>query len=204
MASPVNPGKVEWSGENPGIYLKDDAGNWQTLSVFFKVVTSPFGAGTGLLVLGSPFEALAYPAANNACVGNNEPLMRWLIDNYVSKFASFKGAAAVGCLPYLKANSFATTSERGKFHQESVSAAGLEIALRWEDLAEPFAVDVAPAMSATGRHQMYSVFVEAQRGRIVVNGASLPGNVIQRNFLDRRMSTAFLAFSETWITPPGA
>ena len=57
-------------------------------------------------------------------------------------------------------------------------------------------------MSATGRHQMYSVFVEAQRGMIAVNGAALPGNVIQRNFLDRRMSTAFLAFSETWITPP--
>ena len=202
MASPVNPGKVEWSGENPGIYLKDAAGNWQTLSVFFKVVASPFGTGTGLLVLGSPFQALVYPAANNVCVSNNEPLMRWLIDNYVARFASFKDATALGCLPYRPATSFATTSEPGKFHQETMSTAGLEIVLRWEELAEPFAVDVAPAMSATGRHQMYSVFVEAQRGSIVVNGASLPGSVIQRDFLDRRMSTAFLAFSETWITRP--
>ena len=23
---PINPGRVEWSGENPGIYLKTDAG----------------------------------------------------------------------------------------------------------------------------------------------------------------------------------
>ena len=22
--SPINPGKVEWSGENPGIYLRDE------------------------------------------------------------------------------------------------------------------------------------------------------------------------------------
>jgi hypothetical protein len=202
MVSPVNPGKVEWSGENPGIYLKDDEGNWKTLAVFFKVVTSPLGVGTGVLVLGTPFQALAFPAANNVCVTNNQPLMQWLIANFVSRFPSFSGAAALGCLPYLPATSFATTAEGSKFHQESVSGKGIEIVMRWEDLAQPFAVDVVPAMSATGQHQMYSVFVEAQRGTIAVNGAPLPGNIIQRNFLDRRMSTAFLAFSETWITPP--
>jgi hypothetical protein len=203
MVSPVNPGKVEWSGENPGIYLKDEQGDWSTLAVFFKVVTSPLGGGAGVLVLGAPSQALAFPAANNVCVTNNQPLMQWLIADFVSRFASFAGAAgALGCLPYLPATSLATTAERGKFHQESVAGKGVEIVMRWEDLAEPFAVDVAPAMSATGRHQMYSVFVEARRGAITMNGTPLPGKVIQRNFLDRRMSTAFLAFSETWITPP--
>ena len=202
MVSPVNPGKVEWSGENPGIYLKDDEGNWKTLSVFFKVVTSPLGRGTGVLLLGAPFQGLAFPAVNNVCVTDNQPLMQWLIANFVSRFPSFSGAVALGNLPYLPATSFATTAESTKFHQESISGNDIEIVMRWEDLAEPFAADVAPAMSATGQHQMYSVFVEAQRGTIAVNGASLPGNIIQRNFLDRRMSTAFLAFSETWITPP--
>jgi len=202
MVSPVNPGKVEWSGENPGIYLKDDEGNWKTLAVFFKVVTSPLGGGTGVLVLGAPFHALAFPAVNNVCVTDNQPLMQWLIANFVSRFPSFGGAQALGCLPYLPATSFMTTAERTKFHQESISGSGIEIVMRWEDLAEPFAVDVAPAMSATGQHQMYSVFVEARRGTITMNGAPLPGKIIQRNFLDRRMSTAFLAFSETWITPP--
>ena len=202
MVSPVNPGKVEWSGENPGIYLKDDEDNWKTLAVFFKVVTSPLGGGTGVLVLGAPFQALAFPAANNVCVTDNQTLMQWLIANFVSRFASFRGAQALGSLPYLPATSFTTTAERAKFHQESISGSGVEIVMRWEDLAAPFAVDVAPAMSATGQHQMYSVFVEARRGTITMNGAPLPGKIIQRNFLDRRMSTAFLAFSETWITPP--
>jgi hypothetical protein len=202
MVSPVNPGKVDWSGDNPGIYLKDDEDNWKTLAVFFKVVTSPLGGGKGVLVLGAPFQALAFPAVNNVCVTDNRPLMQWLIANFVSRFASFSGAQALGCLPYLPATSFTTTAERAKFHQESISGNGVEIVMRWEDLAEPFAVDVAPAMSATGQHQMYSVFVEARRGTITMNGTPLPGKIIQRNFLDRRMSTAFLAFSETWITPP--
>jgi hypothetical protein len=60
---------------------------------------------------------------------------------------------------------------------------------------------VPPAMSATGEHQMYSVFIEARHGRISVDGQSLPGKVIIRDFLGGRMSTAFLAFSETWIKP---
>jgi len=202
MVSPVNPGKVEWSGENPGIYLKDDEDNWKTLAVFFKVVTSPLGRGTGVLILGAPFQALAFPAADNVCVTDNQPLMQWLIANFVSRFASFSGAVALTSLRYLPATSFATTAESTKFHQESISGNGVEIVMRWEDLDEPFAVDVAPATSATGQHQMYSVFVEARRGTITMNGAALPGKIIQRNFLDRRMSTAFLAFSETWITPP--
>ena len=58
-------------------------------------------------------------------------------------------------------------------------------------------------MSATGAHQMYSVFVEAADGSIALNGKQMPGKVIQRDFLDRRMSTAFLAFSETWVKPAG-
>jgi hypothetical protein len=204
MASPVNPGKVEWSGENPGIYLKDAAGNWQALSVFFKVVTSPFGAGVGALVLGAPYQAGGFPVASNAFVSDNEPLMRWLVENFVSRFPSFSGATALAAMPYLQATAFATTGERGKFHQESISAKGFDVVLRWEGLSEPFAVDVPPEMSATKRHQMYSVFVEAQRGTISVNGTPLAGSIIQRDFLGRRMSTAFLAFSETWITPPGA
>ena len=159
MVSPVNPGKVEWSGENPGIYLKDDEGNWKTLAVFFKVVTSPLGGGLAYCVLGAPFQALAFPAANNVCVTDNQPLMQWLIANFVSRFPSFGGAAALGCLPYLPATSFATTAESTKFHQESISGNGIEIVMRWEDLAEPFAVDVAPAMSATGQH------VDVQRVR---------------------------------------
>ncbi len=32
MTSPVNPGEVEWSGENPGIYLKDAAKRWWAAS----------------------------------------------------------------------------------------------------------------------------------------------------------------------------
>ena len=120
MVSPVNPGRVEWSGENPGIYLKDDEGHWKTLAVFFKVVTSPLGAGTGVLVLGTPFQALAFPAANNVCVTDNQPLMQWLIANFVSRFPSFGGARALGCLAYLPATLSSCTTATKPRHVKIV------------------------------------------------------------------------------------
>jgi len=201
MTSPVNPGQVEWSGENPGIYLKDATGAWSALAVYFRVVTSPLGMGIGSIVLGAPATGSGYPAANNVCISNNEPLMRWLIENFVSRFASFRGMAGLQAMTYQALTDYETSGDGRTFHQEALRSREVSIVMRWDDLAAPFAVDVQPAMSATGQHEMYSVFVEARRGIVTVNGSVKAGEVIQRDFLDRRMSTAFLAFSETWLKP---
>ena len=201
MASPVNPGKVEWSGENPGIYLKDAEGRWQSLAVYFRVVTSPHGLGRGIVLIGATSTAAGHPEAPNLCLSDNEPLMRWLVADFVSRFASFRDSAGLRAMSYHAADHFDTTGDGRTFHQEQVAGNGLEVTLRWDSLSPPFAVDVPPGMSATGAHQMYSVFVEAADGSIALDGRPMPGKVIQRDFLDRRMSTAFLAFSETWIKP---
>ena len=65
----------------------------------------------------------------------------------------------------------------------------------------PIPVEVTRENSATKAHEMYSVFLEAKAASIVVNGSPLPGSVQNRQFFGRSMSTAFLAFSETWVTP---
>jgi len=44
-----------------------------------------------------------------------------------------------------------------------------------------------------------SVFVESADASITVNGRRLPGKPVPRPFLGRSASSAFLAFSETWI-----
>ena len=204
MTSPVNPGKVVWSGDNPGIYLKDTQGNWQTLAVYFRVVTSPVGPGTGVIVLGAPYTGSGWPQAPNLCITGNEPLMRWLVSDFVSRFASFRGAPGLQAMRYLRAESTQSAAEGQVFHEEILKAGGVSVALRWEGLGAPFAVDVPPAMSSTGAHQMYSVFVEARSGTVKINDKALPGQIITRDFLGGRMSTAFLAFCESWILPATA
>jgi len=51
------PGTVEWSGENPGIYLKANPnGPFTTLASFFRVVLSPHGRGHALVLVSPPNE----------------------------------------------------------------------------------------------------------------------------------------------------
>ena len=55
-------GNVEWSGENPGISLKDNPdGPWTNLASFFRVVLSPYGRGHALVLLQSPATPIRQP-----------------------------------------------------------------------------------------------------------------------------------------------
>ena len=71
----------------------------------------------------------------------------------------------------------------------------------WRDMGTPLPVEVTKENSATKAHEMYSVFLEARSAEVRINGTPLPGQVAERQFFGRTMSTAFLAFSETWVTP---
>jgi len=58
----------------------------------------------------------------------------------------------------------------------SVSVTALE--LFWDQLGKPLAADVLPDMTASGKHEMHSVFVESAEASITVNGRPLPGPVV--------------------------
>ena len=200
--NPRNPGKVEWSGDNPGIYLKEDPdGDWSALGIFFRVALSPHGQGTTMIVLEKPNEPLGFPEANNLCLTDNKQLTNYLIRDFMSKFPSFKGRNGLQAMTYRSIDEVVSTGDLTDFRSESVTSQNLEVVMTWEQLGEPFAAEVAVEASATGEHEMYSVFLEAKNAHIAVNGEKFAGSVTSRNFLGRTMSTAFLAISETWVSP---
>ena len=200
---PRNPGKVEWSGDNPGIYLKEDPdGDWSSLGIFFRVTLSPHGAGCTMIVLDKPHDALGLPDANNICLTDNMALTRYLIDDYMSKFPSFRGSKGLASMTYRNIDETLTTGDLRESRTETVrSGDDLEVSMTWSQLGEPFAAEVAVEASATGEHEMYSVFIEAKSAEIAVNGKPFSGSVASRIFFGEEMSTAFLAISETWLTP---
>jgi hypothetical protein len=52
---PINPGSVDWSGEKPGMHLKETPdGPFVTLISFFRVVLSPHGRGHAAFLLLDP------------------------------------------------------------------------------------------------------------------------------------------------------
>ncbi len=201
MAEPILfPGVVEWSGENPGISLKEHAdGPFVTLASFFRVVLSPFGRGHALVLLQSPQDAAPPAAQANLCLTDNERLARFLVDGFVTNFGAFKGTPGLAGLAYRKLDEVAASGDPGSVYSETVRAGELTVVLTWSGLGTPFCFALPPERSATGRHHMPSLFVPCADASVTVNGRVLPGKPVPREVAGHAISTAMLAFSETWI-----
>jgi len=201
--TPVNPGTVEWSGENPGIYLKaDPQADYSVVALFFRIVLSPHGRGVGAVILGAPDSASGYPDAPNLCLTDNRPMMEYLVENFASKFPTFVGKAGVSAMSWFDVtDSQQDNRNMPQTYSETLTAGDLQVQMTWKDLQPPMAIEVGPDASATKQHDMYAVFLEARDAHITINGAALPGQVVDRQFFGRTMSTAFLALSETWVNP---
>lgn len=202
----INPGRVEWSGENPGIYLKQDAGTaYSTLALFFRVVLSPFGRGHAVIVLGAPDMARGWPGVPNLIMTDNQRLMRWIVDGWVTKMPTFVGKAGLRAMTWLDCDSVEKRpGDLKSRYSETLRGSGVTVEMVWRDMGSPLPVEVTKENSATKEHEMYSLFVEARDAQVIVNGTPLVGTVAQRQFFGRTMSTAFLAFSETWVSPARA
>ena len=199
---PINPGRVEWSGDNPGIYLKQAAdGPFVTLSLFFRVVLSPHGRGTAMLILGAPEEARGWPLVPNVFITDNQQLGRYLIDDFVVNMPTFRGKAGLRAATFLPLTAAGTAGDPRSRYGERVHSHDLVAEMTWDALGAPFAVEVNADQSATGTHEMYSVFIEAKAASVTLAGARMGGQVVNRQLFGRTISTAFLAFSETWVKP---
>lgn len=201
MADTINfPGTVEWSGENPGISLKAAPdGPFVALASFFRVVLSPHGRGVALLLLQSPQLEKPPASAPNFCITDNEKLGRYLVDDFAVHFWAFRDQPGMRGLEFRKLTACVASGDPRSAYSETLRADGLDVRLTWEGLGEPFGLVMPPEKMATGRHVMLSLHVGAERGVATVNGRVLPGKAMPREVAGRKITTAFLAFSETWI-----
>jgi hypothetical protein len=196
----VFPGTVDWSGENPGISLKTDPnGPFVALASFFRVVLSPHGRGHAMVVFQSPHEANPPADRANICITDNEPMARYLVKEFMSHFGAFKGVAGLEGMTYHKLESVETSGDPASTYSESAKGGGHDVKLTWSGLGKPFCFAFPPEQSATGKHAMPSLFVGCQDATITVNGKQLAGKPIPRVIAGNSLTTAMLAFSETWI-----
>jgi hypothetical protein len=196
----VFPGRVDWSGENPGISLKERPdGPFTTLASFFRVVLSPHGRGHVLILLQSPQEAAPPAERANLCLHDNEALARYLVAEFVAHFGAFRGLPGLQKLTWRKLDDVRSSGDPASTYTETVRSGDLTVELTWRGLGEPFCFVLPPASSATGRHHMPSLFVGCHDATVTVNGRARPGKPVPREIAGRRIDTALLAFSETWI-----
>jgi hypothetical protein len=200
MTSPIHPGPVDWTGENPGIYLKDSPdGPWTGLMTFFRIVWSPHGMGHGAVVLDQPGVEKGLPEAHNFCITDNQPLARFLVAEFFSNFMSFRVSPGIKAMSYLPLTEVRRAGDPRTRYQEIVKSTDFEVVMTWDRLGTPYAVDMPPDKGPTKKHEMYSLFVDAADASVTINGRPLRGRVVERDFAGTRKSTAFLAFSESWM-----
>lgn len=198
--SPIHPGRVAWTGENPGIYLKDTQdGPWTGLATFFRITCSPFGRGRGVLLLDQPGVEKGLPEVQNFLISDNEKLARYLVSDFFSKFASFRVSPGIKAITYLPLTAARREGDAVSSYAEIVASKDYEVVMRWNALGAPYAVDMPPEKGPTQRHEMYSLFLDSPDASVTVNGRPLKGKVVQRDFADTKKPTAFLAFSESWM-----
>ena len=103
LNEPVTPGTVDWTGENPGILLKDANGEFSAMALFFRVAWSPVGQGQVLLLYGTPNAIEGKTGAPNVILSDNAALTEFLKENFIGKLATFANAPAFATLPEIHA-----------------------------------------------------------------------------------------------------
>jgi len=198
---PINPDRLDWTGENPGIMLKErEDGPWSALALFFRIAWSPHGRGTALMLYEQPDVGRTMPDAHNVVITDNEPMARYLMRDFVAKFGVFGEVAAFAAMHYLPLTSAMTSGDPcGNRVVESVTSGSLSVELVWEALGRPTALELPPELSGTGEHTMFSLLVEARRAAILINGRRLPGSPVPREQAGIQTTTAFLYYAESWL-----
>ncbi len=206
LDQPITPGRVDWTGENPGILLKEtDDGPFSAMALFFRIAWSPAGQGQVLLLYERPNEAMSLPGAANVLMSDNRPLAEFLRDDFIARLAAFRGVAAFDALTHVAASTVRSSGDpMGHRYTETVAGEGLTVELVWENLESPKALELAPELTGTKAHTMFTLLVPARHARIMVNGRQLPGRVAKRVQAGLETTTAFLYFSETWVLPETA
>lgn len=203
LESPIHPGKVDWTGENPGIMLKTDPdGPWSALALFFRIFYSPAGRGTALLLYENPNVEQSLPDVTNVMLSDNRPMAEYLMDNFIAKLGAFGGPPAFKAVQHLDITESYPTGDPRSRYTEVVKAKGVDVELIWDGLGTPTALELPIELTGTKEHDMFSLLVESLDPQIVLNGKRLEGKPIPREQAGIKTVTSFLYFSETWVWPP--
>ena len=187
----IRPGEVAWSGDNSGIYLKHHPdGGYVTRASSFRVTYSPHGIGRALVLLSGP---------TNVCLHDNEVLARWLVNDFARHFPQFRSSPEMDRLAYERIDAHHCEGDPRTGVRERFRAPGFEVELCWAPAGDAFFVTLPPGRSATGVHEMYSLFFDVWEASVSLDGRRLPGSVTERELHGRSAPTSFLALSETWV-----
>jgi hypothetical protein len=187
--STVDANRVILTGENSVIRLNnDDSDAFTTNATFWRLVTSPRGAGCVLYLKSELTDG------------------RWRIYSDNIAMACWLQSTVLGAInpelrevmhPVTEAQ-FGKSGDGRDFWTERLEARGEEIALTWYELGEPFLVHTQPNSIPGRPYGMCTVLIPALGARLTRNGSEAQGQPWPREREGRASSTCVLGLCESW------
>lgn len=190
----VKLGKVFVSGENPGIRLLDkENGTVLAAASYWRIIWSPVGPGHACYLTTGDGKS---PNDLRIVLVDNPKLHEYLTSQILGTFDKSYAERPFTVVPA----TFTTSGDLVKEWKEVCRSnnAKYTIELVWRDFYEPFQLDT-PVGGPRNPFGVTSFFIPAKAAQVIVNGKSLPGNVYPVMRGPAQNSTAFLAFSESWV-----
>jgi hypothetical protein len=188
----VKLGKAYVSGENPVIRLLDkEGGTALTVASFWRVIWSPVGQGHVIYVTTGDGKS---PGDLRLAIADNQKLHEYLVDQILGTFDKTYVER-----PFTFAQGTCRSSgDTLKEWKETCKSDKYTIELAFRDFYEPFQLDT-PVGGPRNPFGVTSFFIPAKAADVIINGTRAAGNVYPQKRGAMESSTAFLAFSESWI-----
>ena len=188
----VKIGKVFVSGENPVIRLLDKPdGTPLAVASFWRIIWSPVGAGHVCYV--TTGDGRSAGDLRIALV-DNQKLFDYLTNDVLGSYDKSYSERPFKTIPATFSSSGNTLTE----WRETCRSEQYTVELAWRDLYPPFQLDT-PAGGPRNPFGVTSLFIPAKSADVIINGKKIGGNVYPQMRGPAQSSSAFLAFSESWI-----
>ena len=196
----IKLGKVYVTGENPGIHLLDkEGGKVLTAVSYWRIIWSPVGAGHICFVTTGDGKS---PDNLRIAFVDNPKLNDFLSQQVLGTFD-----ASIAERPFTVVHSKFTDPGQGTFtnsgdtmteRRVTFTSNKYKVALVWRDFYEPFQLDT-PVGGGRNPFGVTSLFIPAKSADVTINGKKALGNVYPQKRGPVQSSSAFLAFSESWV-----
>ena len=196
----VKLGKVYVTGENPVIRLLDKEGGQVLTNVsYWRIVWSPDGPGHVCYVTtgdGKSTTDLRIAFVDNRKLYDflTEQIMTVLDRSMPQR--PFTVVQAKFDDP--GQGTFTESGDTMKERKVSLKADRYTVELVWRDFYSPFQLDT-PVGGSPNPFGVTSLFIPAKSADVIINGKKSAGNVYPQKRGPAQSSSAFLAFSESWV-----
>lgn len=191
-------GTVIFSGENPGLTLYKPGTDEVVAAVsYWRSVYSGAGDGNALLMWIDPSAIDAPNVTGTTILADNSGMARLVADRFTGHFENFRDRGFATAEP--QQARFVQEGDGRWYHRVVANTGEDVIELVWGEVLQFELIQSADFELGPSRWDLATVICPCEIAMITINNVNLVGEVRVTRADDDIKSSAFLAFSETWL-----